>query len=85
MDKLTDLPNIGSELSRMLIEVGITTPDELKAAGTEHTFLRLKALDSGACLCKLCALEGAVQGIRWHHLSDSRKADLKHFFQMTRR
>jgi DNA transformation protein len=29
---------------------------------------------------RLSALEGAIQGVRWHHLSDETKADLKAFY-----
>ncbi len=30
----------------------------------------------------LCALEGAIQGIRWHGLSKERKEELKQFLKM---
>jgi DNA transformation protein len=33
----------------------------------------------------LYAIEGAIQGIRWHDLEDSRKRELKEFFRMTNR
>ena len=85
MDSLTQLPNIGKEVSQRLIEVGINSPNELKLVGTEQTFLRLKAVDPGACYCMLCGIEGAIQGIRWHQLPVERKNELRHFFEMTKK
>ena len=82
MKQLSDLPNIGKTLAEKLIEVGITNPEELIATGTEQTFLRISAIDESACYNMLCALEGAVQGIRWHHLPKERKDELKAFLQM---
>jgi DNA transformation protein len=38
-------------------------------------------VDKDACLSKLCALEGAVQGIRWHQLSADRKEELNRFIK----
>ena len=85
MSTLQELPNIGKELSHMLSEVDINTPEELKQVGTENTFLRLKAIDPGACLSKLCAIEGAIQGIRWHNIDPGRKNELRHFFEMIKK
>ncbi len=48
-------------------------------------FIRIKAIDPDACFSKLCALEGAVEGIRWHNLSKEKKSELKHFFSMIRK
>ena len=79
-ERLTDLPNIGPELARLLKSVGIHTSDELRQAGTKETFLRLKAVDPSACFHKLTALEGAVQGLRKTQLTPERKAELRTFF-----
>ena len=73
--------NIGKVLAEKLVEVGIDTPEKLKAEGSENTFIRLKMVDSGACLSMLCALEGAIQDIRWHNLDEVRKAELKAFLK----
>ncbi len=82
MEKLSSLPNISTVLENLLNEAGITTPEELRNLGTENAFLRIQAVDETACFCKLCALEGAIQGIRWHNLSDNRKEELRGFFRM---
>ena len=82
MKKISDLPNIGKVVEAKLIEVGIETPEQLKAVGAEQAFIRLKAIDEDACLSMLCGLEGAVQGIRWHQLSKEKKEELKAFLHM---
>ena len=79
---LTQLPNIGKVVAEKLIQVGITTPDELRALGTEQSFIRLQTMDATACLSMLQALEGAVQGIRWHDLPRERKEELKAFYHL---
>jgi len=78
--QLSEMSNIGKVLAKNLIEVGIDTPEKLKSIGSENAFIRLKTIDSSACLSKLCALEGAIQNIRWHKLDEARKTELKTFF-----
>lgn len=80
--KLEDLPNIGNTLAELLRESGINTPEDLYNTGTIQASIRLKAIDPDACFSKLCAIEGAVEGIRWHNLSAEKKNELKHFFMM---
>lgn len=82
MNTLSELPNIGKTLEEKLIRVGIKTPDDLIKAGSEQSLLRIRAIDPGACFNMLCALEGAIQGIRWHQLSADRKTALKGFLKM---
>ncbi len=79
---LTQMENIGKVVAEKLIEVGITSPEELKALGSEQAFVRLQTIDETACLSMLQALEGAVQGIRWHNLPKERKKELKEFFHL---
>lgn len=82
MKSLSDLPNIGKTLEEKLIKVGITTPQELIDTGSEKALLQIRAIDQSACFNMLCALEGAIQGIRWHGLSKERKEELKQFLKM---
>ncbi|MDP4090879.1 MAG: TfoX/Sxy family protein [Bacillota bacterium] len=79
MDKLSEMPNLGKVLENKLIEVGITTPEQLIQAGSREAFLRIRNIDDSACYNMLCALEGAIQGIRWHNLSSEKKIELKEF------
>ena len=81
MSKLSDMPNIGSILEKLLIDVDIESPERLKEIGSREAFTRIKVVDNSACLNKLYALEGAVQGMRWHSLSQGCKDDLKEFFK----
>lgn len=82
MTDLTKLPNIGKELERLLNQVDISSAEELKHVGSENAFIRIKTIDPTACFSKLCALEGAIQGIRWHNLSKEKKQELKDFFNI---
>jgi DNA transformation protein len=80
--KLTDLPNISKGIASDLQKAGIHTIEELTQIGSKDAFIRIRLqADREACVNKLCALEGAIQGIRWHHLSDHTKADLKAFYK----
>ena len=81
MSELTQLPNIGKKLDQQLNDVGITTIDELKNAGSKDAWMRILARDPSACIMRLSALEGAIQGIRWHDLDTETKADLKAFYK----
>ena len=80
--ELTQLPNIGKVVAEKLIQVGINTPEELVSVGTEQAFIRLQTIDETACLSMLQAIEGAIQGIRWHNLSKERKTELIDFYRM---
>jgi DNA transformation protein len=82
METLSQLPNIGNVLAEELKMAGISSEKELKVLGSEKAFLLIKEIDHNACLCKLYALEGAVQGIRWHGLPKNRKEELKLFFEL---
>lgn len=79
---LAQMPNIGKVVADKLIQVGITTPEELREIGSEQAFTRIQTIDETACLSILQGLEGAVQGIRWHNLPKERKEELKQFFRM---
>ena len=82
MSELTKLPNIGQELAKRLEFAGIKSSEELKRIGAENAFIRLKTVFSGACHNQLYALEGAIQGIRWHGISKERKQELQEFMKM---
>jgi DNA transformation protein and related proteins len=82
MNNLQKVTNIGKVMSKKLEQVGIKNETELKAVGSEKAFLLVKSIDSSACICSLYALEGAIQGIRWHSLSKEKKEELLNFFNM---
>ena len=81
-ESLKELPNIGEKLAEKFIRVGIKTADDLKLVGTENSFIKLVTIERDVCINTLYAIEGAVQGIRWHNLSDARKKELREFYAM---
>lgn len=84
MGQLQSLPNIGPELERQLNRAGIDTAKQLKEIGSREAWLRIRAFDPSACLMRLSALEGALQGVRWHDLAPLQKAELKEFYRQHR-
>ena len=78
--KLSDLPCIGKELERQLNSVGITEPDELFENGTEKAFLRLLEKYPDSCMHKLLAIEGAVSAMPKKAIPESKRAELRRFF-----
>ncbi len=85
MPKISSLPNIGKTLEKLLNEAGVNTCQELVSEGTENVFLKLKGhIHDGTCINKLYAIEGAIQGIRWHNLPKERKEQLKKFYDDTK-
>ena len=81
MGELAKLPNIGKTVEEQLLQVGISSADELKAVGAKAAWLKIQAIDESACIHRLMALEGAIQGVKKTMLSDEVKADLKEFYQ----
>ena len=82
MKNLTNLPNIGKILAGKLNQAGITTEEQLMETGSENAIIKIASLEDGdVCIDMLYALEGAIQGIRWHGLSRERKQELKDFYR----
>jgi DNA transformation protein len=78
---LIDLPNIGKTLANKLMEAGIKDPEVLINCGSKEAWQKIKRNNPDACINMLMALEGAIQGIRWHSLSEETKTELKEFYQ----
>jgi DNA transformation protein len=68
MDDLRQLPNIGPTLVRKLQDIGIESYDDLADVGSIEAVLRIKEADRSACYNMLYAIEGAIQGQRWHKI-----------------
>ena len=81
MGELSRLPNIGPVVEQQLYDVGIHTPEELSATGAEESWLRIQTIDCSACIHRLLALEGAIQGVPKAQLPQVRRAALKAFYQ----
>ena len=81
MGELSKLPNIGKTVEEQLNQVGINSVDELKNIGAKEAWLKIQEIDESACIHRLMALEGAIQGVKKTMLPDEVKADLKEFYQ----
>ncbi|WMJ24135.1 TfoX/Sxy family protein [Paludicola sp. MB14-C6] len=81
MGELSKLPNIGSVLEQKLNDASIYTIEDLQSIGSKESFFRIRLNDSTACFNVLCALEGAIQDIRWHYLSEETKQNLKAYYK----
>ena len=81
MGDLSKLPNIGKTVEEQLIQVGISSADELKRIGAKAAWLKIQEIDESACIHRLLALEGAIQGVKKTMLQDEVKTDLKEFYQ----
>ena len=81
MGELSKLPNIGKAVEAQLIQVGIETPEALREIGAKAAWLKIQEIDPSACIHRLLALEGAIQGVKKIGLPDAVKADLKAFYQ----
>ncbi|WP_407392491.1 TfoX/Sxy family protein [Methanobrevibacter sp.] len=82
MGELSKLPNIGKVVEKQLNDVGINTVDDLINLGSKEAWLKIKEVDETACLNRLMALEGALQNVRWHDLSEEDKENLKEFYNL---
>ena len=85
MGELSKMPNIGQAVEEQLIAVGINTSDDLIKLGAKAAWLKIQEIDESACIHRLMALEGAIQGANKTMLSDETKADLKEFYKEHRK
>lgn len=85
MGELSKLPNIGKTVEEQLNQVGIYSVDELKRTGAKEVWLKIQKIDESACIHRLMALEGAIEGVKKTMLPDEVKADLKEFYLRNRR
>jgi len=60
-----------------LARVGITTPAQLKRAGSVGAAVKLAGAGVDVCSSKLSALEGAIRGVRWHSIPAEERAELR--------
>ncbi len=81
MGELSKLPNIGEKVEEQLNAVDIFTYEDLKKFGAENAWLKIQSIDPSACIYRLLALEGALQGVPKKLLPDERKAELKKFYE----
>lgn len=75
--KLRDLKGLGPKSEGCLIEIGITTPDELREIGPVRAFIKLKKECSvKPSLNFLYAMVGALEGRHWTDIAKSERGRL---------
>ena len=79
MSDLTSMMNIGKEMERKLISVGIDSSEKLIEVGAKQAFVKLKSEYPQVCLVHLYTLEGAIQNTEFNTLSEDKKKELKEF------
>ncbi len=75
--ELKELPNISNVLSAQLLAVGINSAEQLREIGAEKAIIMLVQNRVDVCHNKACAIEGAIQNIRWHNLDKDSKNMVK--------
>lgn len=80
MGELSRLPNIGKIVEEQLVCVGINSAEKLRETGGKAAWLKIQEFDESACIHRLLALEGAIEGVKKTMLSDEVKADLRKFY-----
>jgi DNA transformation protein len=84
MEELSKLFNIGEVVEAQLNAVGIKNYEQLKELGSKQAWLELRKIDPSACIHRLYALEGAIQGIKKSDLPANKKTELKEFYSSFR-
>ena len=79
MSELRSMINIGREMKKKLISVGIESSEELIETGAKDAFLKLKQKYPNICLVHLYTLEGAIHNTEYNRLSENTKKELKEF------
>ncbi|WP_460686065.1 TfoX/Sxy family DNA transformation protein [Niabella aquatica] len=82
---LSNQINIGKDTETKLIQTGIDSYEKLVLTGSEGAFMRLQAIDPGACLSLLYGLQGAIEGVKWNKLSPDKKQALQQFYKTTKK
>lgn len=85
MSELTSMMNIGKEMEKKLITVGIDSSEKLIELGAKQAFLKLKDTYPRVCLVHLYTLEGAIHNIEFNKLSVEKKKELKEFSDFLKR
>lgn len=81
MGELSKLENIGRVIEEQLNKVGITNYDELKKIGSREAWLKIQQIDNSACIHRLYAIEGAIQGVKKTMLPEEIRRELKVFYE----
>ncbi|MDR2869644.1 MAG: TfoX/Sxy family protein [Deferribacteraceae bacterium] len=85
MSALAALPNVGKVLENNLIQIGVETPEQLRAIGAQEAFMRIRTqVDQGACLHMLYGIQAAIDNVPKKLLPLEIKDELKVFYNTLR-
>ena len=75
---LSDLPNIGPQVARLLTAAGIRSPRQLQNLGSVAAALRIARIRPAdpPCRSMLAGLEGAIRNTRWHAIPQPQREAL---------
>lgn len=74
---IDELRNVGPTTARRLVEVGISSQAVVQDVGSVEAYVRLRFRFGGlVTLNALWAMEAALLGLDWRHLSAERKREL---------
>ena len=51
-------------VEEQLMQIGISSADELRQTGSKAAWLKIQEIDESACINRLMALEGAIRGVK---------------------
>ena len=85
MSELTSMMNIGKEMERKLISIGVDSAEKLIELGAKQAFVELKQEYPNVCLVHLYTLEAAIQNTEFNSLSEEKKKELKEFSDFLKR
>lgn len=74
--RLRDLKGLGPTSEKQLQEVGIQTPEDLKAIGAVKAFIKLRESNLNPSLNFLYAMVGALENQHWTHIARHEKERL---------
>lgn len=77
MEDLTKIVNIGPVLAAKLHDIGVYSYQDLRDQGSMEVMLKIKEDDPMVCYNMLYALEGAIQGVRWHALPKTTRQKMR--------
>ena len=75
MSELTSMMNIGKEMERKLISIGIDSTEKLIEVGSKQAFVKQEYPQ--VCLVHLYTLEGAIQNTEFNSLSERQEKRIK--------
>lgn len=77
-DGIESLPNLGPYMARRLAEIDVNDAETLRALGAVEAYARLRfRFGREISLNALWAMDAALYGIDWRHLTERRKGELR--------